>query len=437
MARSLRVASQYIEKVKLAVRRNGFPTRSYLANQLMMSRSTVTKFLNGQSVNFDYFVEICRILGLDWHEICDLYLEDENKYTSFSTEENKQKRTDWGKAPDYSVFYGRTEELTKLKQWIVTERCRIVAVLGMGGIGKTALSVNLAQKIQDEFDYVIWRGLRNAPPIEKFLTEIINFLSNQQESDLPETLEDKISRLLHYLSTSRCLLILDNFESILLSNDLAGHYREGYEEYGELIRRVGEISHQSCLMLTSREKPKEIALLETQTLPVRSLQLNGLDKTTAWEILKQKGLSDQQDSEALITLYRGNPLALYLVSAIIKDLFGGSVSNFLSMNTLFIGDLFGSLLEEQFNRLSELEKKIMYFLENQQKPVSLKQLLEHLQADVRISKVKLLDALQSLLRRSLLEKITEESEILFTIQPVMSEYIKEHIQSENITSNDR
>ncbi|MEO0854702.1 MAG: hypothetical protein AAFY15_14535, partial [Cyanobacteria bacterium J06648_11] len=42
---------------------------------------------------------------------------------------------DWGEAPDVSLFYGRAEELDTLTHWISTERNRLVALLGMGGIG--------------------------------------------------------------------------------------------------------------------------------------------------------------------------------------------------------------------------------------------------------------------------------------------------------------
>jgi hypothetical protein len=63
------------------------------------------------------------------------------------------------------------------------------------------------------------------------LAELILFLSNQQEIALPETIDRRISRLMEYLRSSRCLLILDNAESILRSGEQAGHYREGYEGY--------------------------------------------------------------------------------------------------------------------------------------------------------------------------------------------------------------
>jgi hypothetical protein len=47
-------------------------------------------------------------------------------------------RVDWGDALAVPTFYGRTRELALLTEWVVQERCRVVSVLSMGGIGKSA-----------------------------------------------------------------------------------------------------------------------------------------------------------------------------------------------------------------------------------------------------------------------------------------------------------
>jgi SpoVK/Ycf46/Vps4 family AAA+-type ATPase len=200
-------------------------------------------------------------------------LPDENLLEGVSDNQYQ----DWGEAVDVSLFYGRTQELATLEQWIVGERCRLVMLLGMGGIGKTALAVKLAQQVQGQFEYVIWRSLRNAPPVEETLATLIKFLSNHQETNLPQSIDAQVSRLLEYLHSSRCLLILDNAESILESGDYTGRYREGYEGYGQLVRSVAETFNQSCLVITSREKPIGFDSKEGSTRPVRTLQLKGLE----------------------------------------------------------------------------------------------------------------------------------------------------------------
>ena len=106
--------------------------------------------------------------------------------------------------------------------------------------------------------------------------ECVQLISDQQQIRLPEEESEQISLLIEYLREKPCLLILDNIESIIQSRHFAGIYRSGFEGYGNLFRQLGEVQHKSCLLLTSREKPQEVALLEGDALPVRSHKLEGL-----------------------------------------------------------------------------------------------------------------------------------------------------------------
>ncbi|WP_035139476.1 NB-ARC domain-containing protein [Fischerella sp. PCC 9605] len=332
-----------------------------------------------------------------------------------------QLHQDWGEAARELVFYGRVKELSKLEQWITTDRCRLVAILGMGGIGKTALSIKLAEQLQNQFEYLIWRSLLNAPPLPELLADLIKFLSNQKAKDIPDTVDSRITQLIKYLKTSHCLLVLDNVESILQSGTRAGQYREGYREYGSLLKRIGESDHQSCLVLTSREKPTELATLEGRTLSTRSLQLVGLEEPEGREIFAAKGLSGlEKDQRDLIERYGGNPLALMMVSTTIQESFNGNIADFLAQGTAVFGDI-SDLVQQQFNRLSELEKTIMYWLAINREPVTLAELGKDIVPPVLPS--RLLESLEYLERRSL----TNRSANGFTLHNVILEYIVDRL----------
>ncbi|MBV8882831.1 MAG: NACHT domain-containing protein, partial [Chroococcidiopsidaceae cyanobacterium CP_BM_RX_35] len=282
---------------------------------------------------------------------------------------------DWGEAVEVFAFYGREAELALLEQWISTQRCWLILLQGMGGIGKTALAVKLVKQVQDGFEYVIWRSLRNAPPLMAILSELIAFLSQQEETDLPDTLDARLLRLMHYLRSHRCLLLLDNIEPILRSGARCGCYAEGHEGYGQLFRYVGQMPHQSCLVLTSREQPKGLATLEDETLTVRSLKLTGLPLAEGRKIFQQqeKYSGSEAEWELVISHYAGNPLALKMVAIAIQDLFESNLSKFIALlkqGTLVFRDI-GDLIERQFNRLSDLEQEVMYWLAINHEPCSL------------------------------------------------------------------
>ena len=344
----------------------------------------------------------------------------------------RRPHVDWGEATALDGFYGRESELQTLMRWVVADRCRLVGVFGVGGIGKTSLSVKLAQQIaaieSDActevpcFDYVIWRSLRSAPPLSDLLLDLLQTISAEPHSPLPSTPSAQIAQFLYRLQQQRCLLVLDNGETLLQGGQVAGHYRPGYETYADLFRQIGEGMHQSCVLLTSREKLKELAWIEGDTLPVRSLALRGLGIVEGQAILRQKHLAGDTTlaSVSLVQRYGGNPLGLKIVAATIQDVFAGNIAAFLRQQVA-IFDGVSDLLDQHYDRLSPLEQQVLFWLAIACEPIA----LDELQADLfpTVSQRQILEAIKSLRLRSLLEK----SDALFTLQPVVTEYLLDRL----------
>jgi hypothetical protein len=314
-------------------------------------------------------------------------------------------------APELTGYYDRTSELSTLKQWILQAHPRLITVYGLSGIGKSALAVKLIEQIQTEFDYIIWVTLTNTPTLSTLQTELKQFFGRSQQPPLPTIID--------YFRSSHCLVILDDVQNIFSSSQLAGQYLAGYEDYGKFFKQIATSSHQSCLILLSWEKPREITALEAVNLSTRTLNLKGLGEKSAG-IFREKELADEEKWSDLIDLYQGHPSWLNIIAATILELFNGSVSLFLADGTdLFLGDL-EPLLESHLERLSESEKKVGYWLATQNEAVDISQQ----PADSELSKSEFWQAIQSLGRRSLVEKVLVGGRSMFFLHPLFKAYIQ-------------
>ena len=346
-----------------------------------------------------------------------------------------QDRQDWGEAPDVSQFYGRQGELETIETWIFENGCRAIGIFGLGGMGKTTLSVKLAQQVQSQFDYVIWRSLQQVPSLSALLSDISPILTASEV-----TTDCSINTLMKQLRSKRCLLVFDNIESILQYGNLNGQYLPSYEAYRQLFDRICDEPHQSCLMITGREKPGGFALREGTNLPVKSLQLQGLSNADAQQILIAKGLeATKSQSQPLVNYLGGNPLALKIAATTIQALFGGNIQEFLAQESTVFSALW-DLLEQQFERLSPLQQQIMYWLAINREGVTPAKLQEEILP--KVPWWKLLKALESLEERSLIENersLTRTGNGNLTQQPMIREYVTERfiqtIEQEIMTGN--
>ncbi|MFB2896163.1 NB-ARC domain-containing protein [Aerosakkonemataceae cyanobacterium BLCC-F50] len=320
-------------------------------------------------------------------------------------------------SPSGDSFASRTTELSTLKQWILEANTRLITIYGLSGIGKSAIALKLIEQIQTEFDYIIWRTLNNLPTLSTLQTELKQFFSQPLENPLPTVID--------YFRTSRCLVIIDDVQSIFKSGQIAGQYLTGYEDYGKFFKQIATSFHYSCLILLSWEKPREITALEAENRPVQTLHLQGL-REQAEEILREKRLTDEDKWSELIAIYQGHPCWLNIIAATINELFNGSVFQFLAQNDVYLGDI-EPLLETHLERLSESEKKVSYWLANQAEIVDISQK----PANLELSKSEIWQAIQSLGRRSLVERREMGERSYFQINPIFQQYI----QSQKISAH--
>src|SRR5579859_2754865 len=240
-------------------------------------------------------------------------------------------RRDWSDAPNVPRFYGRTQELELLSDWIVAQRCQVVGVLGQGGIGKSSLATQVMHRVAPDFEVVIWRSLRDVPTCEALLDSCLQVLRPQALRDPAASAAARQDLLLDCLRRRRVLLVYDNLESFLAEGVDSGHLRPGYGGFARLLRRVAETAHPSCLLLTSREQTRDLLPLEGRRAPVRALHLARLEAAACRQLLAdQEVTGSPEEHRRLIAAYAGNPLALKIVARTIADLFAGQIALFLA-----------------------------------------------------------------------------------------------------------
>lgn len=175
---------------------------------------------------------------------------------------------------DYSEFIGRVGELKKLESMILHSRHFISALDGIGGVGKSAITLELCNRIINNthnerlyFEHVVWLSAKNTifkqgkihrldqsfEHLDQLLDTILDVL-HFNEYKLLE-LNTKKNLVNELLSTTNVLVVLDNLETL----------KKGV--LNEVWEFINEIPSPSKVLLTSREFHYDVP----QTLNITSL----------------------------------------------------------------------------------------------------------------------------------------------------------------------
>ena len=343
-------------------------------------------------------------------------LQPSNQSNNQENTTNNQSKSDYNDlslAPKIIKFYNRESELKTLTNWMFNQNIRLISVLGLSGIGKTALIRRFIDLNLEQFELIIWRSWK----FPKSLDLLVNDLLKVCQQEAEETLDDKLKQLFDIFNQKRCLIILDDVHNIFISGQFAGQYQTEYKDYQKFFTMITETEHQSNIILISQEKCAEMHCLDQQLYPIKSLELSGLDDNIS--ILDNTGLNNQDSWLKLIRLYEGNPTYLKNIVSLIQDVYDGEVADFLAENSLIITQNMQSHFNDLFNRLSPIEQQIILELSKLDQPIS----RENLKQNLPLSSVDFVKGLQSLQQRYLVTKIKEEK-VMFKLSPVFREYVK-------------
>ncbi len=248
---SLRVAPEYKELVRLALKRQGYLRKIDLAEELAIARSTVSNFFNNRPVDRQIFLDICDHLNLDWEEIVHgdsieiqdvfvsrrdasaqrgeeglaglvlqyilsmLHHENSNILTSLQFpygEKGKLIPPHNLPLSNVSKFVGRSQEMEILHQKLQQDNSVVISIIaGMGGVGKTELALQYAQYHCQKSTYpggICWWDADQ----EEISTQIVNFAGSRLGLNPPHNFDFKtqVEYCWGHWDSGDVLLVLDD-----------------------------------------------------------------------------------------------------------------------------------------------------------------------------------------------------------------------------------
>jgi predicted ATPase len=234
-------------------------------------------------------------------------------------------------------FVGREQELLEIAQKLSQNDCRLLTLHGMGGIGKSRTSIEVAyQQLQqtqfiDGVFFIALDGIRSASQIPLTISENLDI--DMQGPD------DVLKQVKTFIDKKKCLLILDNFEHLMEAATLPSELLASCPNLKIMVttREVLNVDEEWVKNLEGLQYPqsKAITLEEAQDFEAIHLFTQRAKKT-------KLEFSPNEDNIATIIeicqLVEGVPLALELAATWVRFMTLDDIVEQIKTNLSFLAN---------------------------------------------------------------------------------------------------
>ena len=335
MAVSLRASKQGLEIVERERKKKGWEaTAASWYDAANTSAATLKRFRRGIPIQQDVFIAICKAVGIEnWEEIVDnTPTQPTASYMEFSVYDD--------------AWVGRETLIQQLSDR-VNSSCRVLLLVGITGIGKTALAERLVEELRGD-----WREHRDnfednnkaldfASVAQQWLEKWGETVPNEERK--PEQL---LRRLVKRLRENRYLILMDSLEYLLTGNEEDGWGDFADEWWGKFfVSFLAESDCKSRFILTSQDLPTKF---ETDCDRYENLWhcqlLRGLETTEQIALFQKAELDGDLELphsplRVIGEVYDGHPLALRTIAGEIKGSYSGKVSAYWKGNSRYIEEV--------------------------------------------------------------------------------------------------
>ncbi len=231
--------------------------------------------------------------------------------------------------PPEENFVGQEKHLDTITSWYNSEEVRIGALIGWGGVGKSALVRKWYDNLEDNNikpDGIFWWGFYRNAYLEQFLNALLRYVSGGQiEPDTIKSTWEKTDRIKEYISQGAYLIILDGLEEMQkgqTSGDQFGCME--HRECADMLKYLADTKGDGLCLITTRYPLTNIKNYEGSVY--QNIEVERLSIADARSLFKKVGVKgDQEEIDSVIEEYDGHALSLMLLSKYLVEDFAGDI----------------------------------------------------------------------------------------------------------------